>query len=103
MTVCLREYCGVVVQIKAGCRAETMRGFIDWYMVLLAGLQMVLRSASGIDVARGMVARNNSRSEMPTGSALTGLSKSSHFALLFSAVRLDNTDERARISRSPAT
>lgn len=50
--------------------------FIDWYMVLPAGLQMVLRSASGIDVALGKAARNNSRSAAPAESASAGLSKS---------------------------
>ena len=52
-----------------------MRGFIDWYMVLPAGLQMVLRWASGIDVALGMAAKKNS-SAAPAGSASAGLSKS---------------------------
>jgi short-subunit dehydrogenase len=32
--------------------------FIDWYMVLPAGLQMVARWASGIDIALGKAARN---------------------------------------------
>jgi NAD(P)-dependent dehydrogenase (short-subunit alcohol dehydrogenase family) len=50
--------------------------FIDWYMVLPAGLQMVVRWASGIDVALGKAARNNSGSAAPASSATAGVTKS---------------------------
>ena len=50
--------------------------FIDWYMVIPVGLQMVVRWASGIDVALGKAAQRSSEtSSAATGSAITSQSK----------------------------
>jgi short-subunit dehydrogenase len=50
--------------------------FMDWYMVLPVGLQMVARWASGIDMALGKATRNGSRSTAPASSATAGVDKS---------------------------
>jgi len=50
--------------------------FMDWYMVLPVGLQMVARWATGIDMALGKATRNGSRSTAPASSATAGVDKS---------------------------
>jgi short-subunit dehydrogenase len=76
-----REVAKEVVKLVDGgdgglVRMPVYARFIDWYMVLPAGLQMALRGPSGIDVALERAARNNRRSAAPAGTVSAGLSKS---------------------------
>jgi short-subunit dehydrogenase len=49
---------------------------IDWYMVLPAGLQMVVRWASRIDVALRKAVRSSTESAAPVSSAVAEVNKS---------------------------
>ena len=49
---------------------------IDWYMVLPAGLQMVVRWASRIDVALRKAVRSSTEGAAPASSAVAGVNKS---------------------------